>query len=238
MERLQKVIANNGYCSRRKAEELIAAGKVKVNGVVIKELGVKVKDNDDITVEGNHLSGSKKEYYLLYKPEKIISSTSDEHNRKTVVNLIETSEKIYPIGRLDYDTSGIILLTNDGELTNILAHPRNCVPKTYVAKINGILNKEQVNQLKKGLIVDNRMTNIEHFKIKKCNYENKVSTIELTLIEGRNHIVKNIFKSLGYKVLKLKRTSYGFLDLTGLKKGEYRQLSIKEIKTLYAYKQK
>ena len=236
MERLQKVIANCGYCSRRKAEELITLGKVSVNGQIITEMGYKVSNKDDIVVEGKHITNCEKSYYLLYKPEKTISSTKDEHGRKTIVDIIDCKDKIYPVGRLDYDTTGIILLTNDGELTDILAHPRNNVPKTYVAKINTILTKEEILRIKKGIMVDDRLTKPEYFKVRKVNKDNKVSTVELTITEGRNHIVKNIFKELGYKVLKLKRTSYGFLILEGLKKGEYRELSIKEVKILYSYK--
>lgn len=237
MERLQKVIANNGLASRRHAEELISAGKVLVNGKVVTEMGTKVSYNDIIVVDGKDLVfNDVKKYYLLYKPEKTISSTHDEKGRKTVVDLIDESIKVYPVGRLDYDTTGILLLTNDGELTNILTHPKNEVPKTYVAKINGTLNKEQIYKLKKGLVVDGRFVNIEHFKVKRENRENNTSSIEITIIEGRNHIVKKIFAELGFKVLKLKRISYGFLNLDGVKEGEYRELSIKEVKTLYAYK--
>ena len=191
MERLQKVIANSGYCSRRKAEELITNGKVKVNGQLITEMGYKVNGKDDIEIEGKHLTNTEKCYYLLYKPEKVISSTKDEHNRKTVVDIIDINEKIYPIGRLDYDTTGIILLTNDGELTDILAHPKNNVPKTYVAKINTILTKDEILKIKKGIMVDNRLTKVDYFKVRKVNKKNNVSTVELTITEGRNHIVKN-----------------------------------------------
>lgn len=143
MERLQKVIANSGFTSRRKAEELIKEGKVKVNGKVIKELGTKVSYDDSIIIDGVLLKKEEnKEYYLLNKPRGVISSVSDDKNRKTVVDLIETETRIYPIGRLDYDTTGLILLTNDGELTNILSHPNNNIEKTYIAKIEGILSKE------------------------------------------------------------------------------------------------
>ncbi|MBO4245629.1 MAG: rRNA pseudouridine synthase [Bacilli bacterium] len=236
-ERLQKKIAASGLCSRRKAEELITAGKVLVNGKIVTEMGIKVSNKDEIMVDGKLINNTDKLYYLLYKPEKVISSTKDEHNRKTVVDLIDcTNEKIYPIGRLDYDTTGIILLTNDGALTDILAHPKNMVPKTYVAKINTILTKDEIYQIKNGIKIDNRKVEVLYFKVRKVNKENRVSTIEITISEGRNHIVKNIFLSLGHKVLKLKRTTYGFLDLSGLKKGEYRSLTIKEVKTLYAYK--
>ncbi len=237
MERLQKIIANNGYASRRKAEELIKSGKVIVNGEVITTMGYKVNYNDNIVVDGvNMVMNDIKRYYLLYKPAKTVSTTNDELGRKTVVDLIETTEKIYPIGRLDYDTTGVLLLTNDGELTNILTHPRNEVIKTYTAKINGLLSKDNIDSLKKGIMIDGRKTNIVHFKVRKQNRENNTSIIELQIIEGRNHIVKNIFASFGFKVLKLKRNAYAFLDLSGLKEGKYRELSIKEVKTLYAFK--
>ena len=133
MERLQKVIANYGYTSRRKAEELILKGKVKVNGNVIKELGVKVSGNDTIEVEGTVLENTEKVYFLLNKPRGIITSVSDDKNRKTVVDLINTNKRIYPVGRLDYDTTGALILTNDGELANLLMHPKNNIDKVYVA---------------------------------------------------------------------------------------------------------
>ena len=140
MERLQKVIASSGIASRRKAEELINKGKVKVNGNIVTELGTKVSGNDTIEVDGTILKrDSVKEYYLLNKPRGVISSVSDDLNRPTVVDYIDTDVRIYPVGRLDYDTTGLIILTNDGELTNILAHPRNKIPKTYIAKIEGLL---------------------------------------------------------------------------------------------------
>ena len=140
MERLQKVIANLGYTSRRKAEELIINGKVKVNGEVITELGTKVKASDTIEVDNTILDNNKNyEYYLLYKPREVISSVTDEHNRKTVVDLIDTSERIYPVGRLDYDTTGAIILTNDGELANKLMHPSSQIEKKYIAKVSGLV---------------------------------------------------------------------------------------------------
>ena len=135
MERLQKVIANSGYCSRRKAEDLIINGKVKVNGRLVHELGTKVNENDEIMVDNKIITKENKEYILLYKPRGVVTTTSDDKNRKTVLDLIETTKRIYPIGRLDYDTTGILLLTNDGELTNLLIHPKNNIDKVYVAKI-------------------------------------------------------------------------------------------------------
>lgn len=237
MERLQKVIANSGYTSRRKAEELIMAGKVRVNGEVIKELGVKVNVNDTIEVEGKTLNiNQKKVYYLLNKPRGVISSVSDDKNRKTVVDFIKTTERIYPIGRLDYDTTGLIILTNDGELANKLMHPSNNVEKTYIAKIEGILDKDAIDKLKRGVVVDGRKVKIVRFKVKKKDIVKETSLVEITIVEGRNHIVKNIFKELGFSVEKLTRVSMDFLTIDGLKSGEYRELSLKEVKKLYSLK--
>ena len=233
MERLQKVIANSGYTSRRKAEELILAGKVTVNGKVIQELGYKVNSGDAITVENKQIQKSgKKVYYLLNKPRGVISSTKDEKNRKTVVDLIETDERIYPIGRLDYDTTGVLLLTNDGDFANLLMHPKNNVEKIYLAKINGILDKDSIDKLKKGIVIDNKKVDFE-FKVRKKNTKKNNSMIEIRIKEGRNHIVKNIFLSIGYKVEKLTRTSYGNLTVGNLNPGEYRELTAKEIKRFY-----
>ena len=237
MERLQKVIANSGFISRRKAEELIKEGKVKVNGKVIKELGTKVSYDDSIIIDGVLLKKEEnKEYYLLNKPRGVISSVSDDKNRKTVVDLIETETRIYPIGRLDYDTTGLILLTNDGKLTNILSHPNNNVEKTYIAKIEGILSKENIDALKKGIIIDGRKCKPVRFKVRKKDLEKNTSMVEITIVEGRNHIVKKLFHELKHEVIKLKRESYAFLTLDNLKSGEYRILSIKEVKKLYSLK--
>lgn len=237
MERLQKVIANSGFTSRRKAEELIKEGKVKVNGKVIKELGTKVSYDDSIIIDGVLLKKEEnKEYYLLNKPRGVISSVSDDKNRKTVVDLIETETRIYPIGRLDYDTTGLILLTNDGKLTNILSHPNNNVEKTYIAKIEGILSKENIDALKKGIIIDGRKCKPVRFKVRKKDLEKNISMVEITIVEGRNHIVKKLFHELKHEVIKLKRESYAFLTLDNLKSGEYRILSIKEVKKLYSLK--
>jgi 23S rRNA pseudouridine2605 synthase len=237
MERLQKVIASSGLTSRRKAEELILEGKVTVNGKKITELGVKVEANDEIIVDGTLIKKElNKEYYLLNKPRGIISSVSDDKNRKTVVDLIDTEARIYPIGRLDYDTTGLILLTNDGELTNILSHPSNNIEKTYIAKIEGILSKENIDALKKGVIIDGKKCRPVRFKIRKKDTVKNTSMVEITIIEGRNHIIKKLFHELKHDVIKLKRETYAFLDLGNLKSGEYRLLSIKEVKKLYNLK--
>lgn len=237
MERLQKVIANSGYTSRRKAEELISAGRVKVNGELVTELGYKVSLEDAIMIDDKSLQKStKKVYYLLNKPRGVISSVSDDVGRKTVVDLIKCNERIYPVGRLDYDTTGLIILTNDGELANKLMHPKNNVVKTYIAKIEGLLEKEVIDKLKKGIVIEGRKVNACHFKIRKRDIKNEVSLVEISIIEGRNHIVKKIFEALKHPVIKLSRIGYDFLNLDGLKSGEYRELSLKEVKKLYIIK--
>ena len=237
MERLQKVIASYGYASRRKAEELILNGQVKVNDTIVTELGTKVNSTDIIEIDGQVINNEiKKVYYLLNKPSGVITSTKDEKNRQTVVDLIPSSARIYPIGRLDYDTTGLIILTNDGELANILMHPKNNIPKTYLARITGLLNKDDIDRLKNGIVIDNRKVDTSDFKIKDKNFDKKTSLIEITIHEGRNHIVKNIFASLNHPVIKLKRTKIAFLTLDDLKIGEYRPLKIKEVKKLYSLK--
>lgn len=235
MERLQKIIANLGYTSRRKAEELILAGKVKVNGEVIKELGTKVKSSDTIEVENTILDNHKNyEYYLLNKPRKVISSLKDEFGRKTVVDLISTSERIYPIGRLDYDTTGIILLTNDGNLANKLMHPSSNIEKKYIAKVSGLVTGYEIKKLREGIVIEGKKTHRAKVNLKSYDKKADKSIIELTIHEGRNHQVKKMFEAINHDVLKLKREKYANLDLTGLKTGEYRKLSNKEIAILYS----
>ena len=235
MERLQKVIANLGYTSRRKAEELIQAGKVKVNGEVVRELGTKVKTSDTIEVENTILDNAKDyEYYLLNKPREVISSVSDEHGRKTVVDLIATDKRIYPIGRLDYDTTGIILLTNDGNLANKLMHPSSNIEKKYLAKVEGLVTGYDIKRLREGVIVDGRKTAKARVNLKKYDKKTDKSLVELTIHEGRNHQVKKMFEAINHDVLKLKREKYANLDLTGVKLGEYRRLTNKEIAVLYS----
>lgn len=235
MERLQKYLSSCGIASRRKSEELILAGKVKVNGIVVRELGTKVSDKDEVEVENMEVYRKQKEYYLLYKPEKTICSVSDDKGRVTVVDLIETNEKIFPVGRLDYDTTGLLLLTNDGELTNKLTHPKGSIEKTYIAKVSGLVTGKEIHELENGIELDGVKTKKARAKLKKMDKKNNKSYVELTITEGRNHQVKNMFAALGHKVIKLKRTNYAFFDLEGLKIGEYRLLSTKEVKQLYNY---
>lgn len=235
MERLQKYLSSCGIASRRKSEELILAGKVKVNGKIVRELGTKVSEKDEVEVENMEVYRKEKEYYLLYKPEKTICSVSDEKGRTTIVDLIETDEKIFPVGRLDYDTTGLILLTNDGELTNKLTHPKGYVEKTYIAKVSGIVTGKEIHELEEGIELEGVKTKKARAKLKKIDKKNNKSYVELTITEGRNHQVKNMFAALGHKVLKLKRISYAFFNLEGMKVGEYRRLTAKEVKQLYNY---
>ncbi len=235
MERLQKVIANLGYTSRRKAEELILNGKVKVNGEVVKSLGTKVKTSDTIEVENTILDNQKNyEYYLLNKPRGVISSVSDEHNRKTIVDLVVSNQRIYPSGRLDYDTTGAIILTNDGYLANKLMHPSSNIEKTYVAKVTGLVTGYEIKKLREGIIIDGKKTNKAKVNLKSYDKKTDKSTVELTIHEGRNHQVKKMFEAINHDVIKLKRERYANLDLTNLKSGEYRKLTNKEIAILYS----
>lgn len=237
MERLQKVIANSGFCSRRKAEEYIKQGKVYVNNQKVTEMGSKVSYEDEIEVDGiNITSKEEKEYYLLYKPEKTISSVKDEKNRQTVLDLIPTKARIYPVGRLDYNTTGLLLLTNDGKLTNILTHPSHQVEKIYLAKVEGVVTPEEFMRLKKGITVENRKVIPTYVKIKKINRESNTTSLLIGIVEGRNHIVKKLMQQLNHPVIKLKRETYAFLTLEGLRPGQARKLTIKEVKKLYALK--
>lgn len=234
MERLQKVIANSGYCSRRKAEELISAGKVRVNSQVISELGFKVDGNDEIMIGNKVISREEKEYILLNKPRGVVTTTSDEKNRKTVIDLIDTDKRLYPVGRLDYDTTGALLLTNDGELTNLLIHPRNKVDKVYIAKVKGFFDKESALNMSRGVLIDGVKTAKSFVKLRKYDKKSDSSIVEVIIHEGKNHQVKKMFEAVGFDVLKLKREMFAFLNVNGLKSGEYRYLSVKEVKQLYS----
>ena len=239
MERLQKVIASSGYCSRRKAEEEIKKGHVTVNGRVVMELGTKVDTQDVVEINGTVIKKEEnKEYILLYKPRETITSVHDDKGRKTVLDCIDSEVRVYPVGRLDYDTTGLLLLTNDGELANLLMHPKTEIDKVYVAKIRGILTGAEINRLKNGIVIDGRKTAKAKIKVRKSDRKTMTSIVEITIHEGRNHQVKKMFEHVGHEVLKLKRERFAFLDLKGLRSGEYRYLSIKEVKRLYAMAKK
>ena len=235
MVRLQKAIADSGFCSRRKAEEYIVKGKVFVNGEKITELGSKVEGNEEIIVDGNAISKQDKEYYILYIPRGVISSTKDDKGRKTVVDFFSSNKRLYPVGRLDYDTTGIILLTNDGEFANMMLHPKNKIPKVYIAKLEGIIDGYSIKKIKSGIVIDGIKCIPDRVKLKSADKKSNTCIVEITIHDGRNHEVKRIFESAGYNVIKLKRESIAFLTLQGLSSGEFRKLTIKEVKQLYAY---
>jgi len=236
MERVQKVISNLGYASRRESEKLIIDGKVLINDKVAK-LGDKVSSKDIIKIDGVVIDKEKandKVYYLLNKPRGVVSTVKDEKNRKTVIDLINTDKRIYPIGRLDYDTTGVLILTNDGELTNLLLHPSKEIEKVYLAKIKGIITGSDIYKLKQGVMIDNIKTSPARVKLKSFSKKTNTSLVEITIHEGRNHQVKKMFQSVGYDCLKLTRLRFAFLDCKDLKSGEYRELNIKEVKKLYS----
>lgn len=233
LERLQKRIANSGYTSRRKAETLITEGKVKVNGQVVTELGTKVSHSDTVEVEGIKIEQEDKMYILFYKPTQVITSVSDDRSRKVVTDYFEDIEtRIYPVGRLDYDTSGVLLLTNDGEFTNLMTHPRYHIKKKYVAKLKGYLMREQVKELEQGIELEDGFTQPAQVKIKRQDKEKNTTLVEITISEGRNRQVRRMFEYFGHEVNKLTRIQFGPLDLKGLNAGEGRVLTPHEVKTL------
>lgn len=233
MERLQKVIAHAGIASRRKAEEYIVNGRVKVNGKIIRELGTQVGKNDKVEVDDVPIYKEEYGYYLFYKPKGVISAVSDDKGRKVVTDFFShIKERIYPVGRLDYDTSGLLLLTNDGEFSQKLTHPSHEIDKVYVAKVKGLAKKHDLLPLTKGIKIEGYKTAPAAFEIISVDLKTSTSIVELTIHEGRNHQVKKMLQAVGYPVQKLKREKYGDLTLKGLRPGEYRNLNKKEISVL------
>ncbi len=229
---MQKYLADRGVCSRRKAESLILAGRVTVNGVAVTVLGSKVDPNtDQVAVDQEMVSATQKlRYLLLYKPTGYICSVKDERGRRTVLDLLpEVKERVYPVGRLDYDTSGLLLLTNDGDLTACLLHPSYEVNKTYRAVVKGCPTVQALNKLKQGIRLQDGLT--APAKVKLLRREEN-ALIELTIHEGRNRQVRRMLEAVGYPVLHLKRVRFAFLDLTGLHPGEWRDLTAAEIQQL------
>ena len=233
MERLQKRIANSGYTSRRKAEELIEKGRVRVNDEVITTLGYKVSDKDKIYIDEVLLEKENKVYYLLNKPRGVVCTTEDDKGRTIITSLIGTDLRIFPVGRLDYDTTGAIILTNDGEFSNLLTSPKSDIEKVYIAKVKGMITPDKIMSLKKGVVIDGRKTKKAKVKLRKYDKNTNTSIVELTITEGRNHQVKNMFESVGNEVLKLKRERISFLNINDLSSKEYRILTPKEVKQLY-----
>nr|WP_191126202.1 pseudouridine synthase [Cerasibacillus terrae] len=234
MIRLQKMIAQSGITSRRKAEELIQAGKVKVNGETVTTLGTKVSPKDNIEVNGVKIEKEEPVYFMLYKPREVISSVEDEKGRKVVIDLLPNiEERIFPIGRLDYQSSGLILLTNDGEFANILMHPRHGIEKVYITKVKGVPDKSAYTQMKKGVRDGKDTLKAIRSKVISVDSKQNTSILEVTLREGKNRHIRRMMENLGYPVLKIKREKYGLLTLDGLKPGEFRSLTPKEVKQMW-----
>ncbi len=234
-ERLQKIIARAGITSRRKAETLILEGRVKVNGRIVKELGVKADPEEDlIEVDGEPVKLKKKRpyYILLYKPRGYISSVEDQFGRPTVLSLLgrDVKERVYPVGRLDYDAEGVLLITNDGELANKLIHPRYQVPKTYHVKVKGVPDEKDINKLRKGVYLREGKTKPAEVRVLGRAREN--TWVEITVTEGRYRLIKRMCWNVGHPVCRLKRVRFAGLGPGRLKPGEYRHLTPQEVERL------
>jgi 23S rRNA pseudouridine2605 synthase len=236
--RLQKLLSEAGIASRRKAEELILEGRVRVNNAVITELGSKADpEKDIIKVNGKIIKiQSRKIYIALHKPVGIISSRKDEKNRKTVIDLIPIKNYIYPVGRLDFDSSGLIILTNDGEVANELLHPGYKIPKTYIVEIDGAIKKEQLANFSAGIELEDGITAPARARVISGGKDS--TRLEVIISEGKNRQIRRMFESLGFNVQKLKRTKIGNISLGNLSNGEFRYLTDEEIKWLKQHKEK
>ena len=231
--RLQSYMANCGIASRRKCEEIITSGRVKVNGEVVKTLGTKVTDKDVVSVDGKIIKPEEHVYYALNKPSGYVTTLSDEHGRRKVIDLFEQADldkRIFPVGRLDYDTEGLLILTNDGDITNILTHPKNNVKKTYIASVEGDITPADIKQISKGVDIGGYVTQPCSAQI--LDKDDKFTRVEIVIAEGKNHQVKKMFEAVGKTVAFLKRTSIGEIKLGGLSRGEYKALTTKEISYL------
>lgn len=232
-ERLQKAIANAGVASRRAAEQLIATGRVTVNDVVVREMGVKVGPHDAIAVDGVPLSHPEHKYFLFYKPRRVVSTVHDDKHRRMVTDFFTDEQvRLYPVGRLDYDTSGLLIMTNDGEFANLLMHPKFRIEKKYVAKVQGIPTRTALAPMRQGMKIDGKKLAPGRYNILSSDKDKRTAVVELTIHQGVNHQVKNMFKALGYPVMKLSRVQYGPLNLDGLTSGDYRALKPREIQAL------
>ncbi|MCK8486296.1 rRNA pseudouridine synthase [Paenibacillus sp. MBLB2552] len=235
MERLQKILAAAGVASRRKCEELILNGKVQVNGETVTTLGTKADlAVDIITVDGKAIGTEKKLYIVFNKPKGVITSASDPQGRKIVTDYLKgITERVYPVGRLDYDTEGLLLLTNDGEFAHLLTHPKHHVSKTYHATVKGVPHGSALDKLKQGVMLEDGMTAPAEVEYQDIDPEGKFSTISITIHEGRNRQVRRMFEAISHPVTKLKRISFGDLYLGNLKRGLYRHLTKEEVESLY-----
>ncbi|CAH8771501.1 pseudouridine synthase [Paenibacillus dendritiformis] len=234
-ERLQKIMANAGVASRRKCEQLILDGKVEVNGEVVTALGVKADPATDIiTVNGKPITANaNKVYAAFHKPKGVITSMSDPEGRKTVLDFVKgIGARVYPVGRLDYDTEGLLLLTNDGDLANMLMHPRHHVAKTYHATVKGIPHGDLLEKLREGIQLEDGMTQPAEVEYHDVDMERKSATISITIYEGRNRQVRRMFEAIGHPVVKLKRVQFGNIFLQGIPRGKFRHLTKSEVNEL------
>ncbi len=230
--RLQRFLAQGGLASRRKAEELIAAGQVKVNGRVVTELGTKVDpDGDKVVVAGRRVLAQRSVYIVLNKPKGYVTTASDPEGRPTVMALIKSPERLYPVGRLDYTTEGVLLLTNDGDLAFALMHPRHGVEKTYHAKLKGTLAVEEIERLREGVTLDDG-TKTRPADVHVVGDTGLHTWMEITLKEGKNRQIHRMADVIGHPVLKLQRVVYAGITVEGMKPGRWRSLTEKEIAEL------
>ena len=238
MERLQKAISNCGIASRRAAEKLITDGKVRVNGIIVRELGTKVNmDKDVVIVDGQRLMPEEKKYFLFNKPKGVITTSSDEQGRETVLDYFKkVKERIYAVGRLDQNTEGLLLMTNDGELANILMHPSTMVDKTYEVKVKGRVSDIILEKLAAGVPLEDGMTAPAVIVYIDFDARTGITSLEVTIHEGRNRQVRRMFEHFGFQVHNLRRIQYAFLTLSGVKRGAYRALTKQEVAELYQYK--
>ena len=236
IQRLQKILAEAGVASRRASEALITSGAVSVNGQKITTLGTKADDEkDDIRVNGQPIkkaAGERKTYILLNKPAGYACTRSDPHAKHTVLDLIPGGKYLYPVGRLDMNTSGLILLTDDGDFTHLMTHPSFGVNKTYVAVAEGRVTPAKLNSLCKGVRFDGAVTSPATARLIRYSQKNDESTVEITIHEGRKRQIRRMFEVIGNPVVELKRTRFGCLDLEGVEEGKYRRLTAKEVKEL------
>lgn len=241
MERLQKYMASCGVASRRNSEKLILDGHVSVNDRIITEMGYKVSQNDIVKVDGEIITPIEiKKYYVMNKPRSVLSTVSDDKGRKTVISILpENIQKyhLFPVGRLDYDTKGVLLLTNDGEFMNSLVGPSSLSEKEYLARVEGIVTKDEIKILEKGVkITDDsgktHMTRQCFASLEEVDRKNNSSLVKLTLQEGKYHQVKKMLESIGHNVKRLTRIRFGVIEIGQLKEGEVRELSIHEVKQL------
>ncbi|MCW5212382.1 rRNA pseudouridine synthase [Desulfobulbus sp. TB] len=233
MDRIQKIIAHAGICSRRKAEEYIAQGRVKVDGKTVSQPGLKVDPQQVvITVDGKPLQEEKKVYVLLHKPRGYVTTLSDPQGRPIVTDLLpDIKERLFPVGRLDLDSEGALLLTNDGALTNQVLHPRYEVKKTYQATVRGFPKKSNLRRLEQGIVLDGTKTWPAQLRVIKK--EKDVTVVEIIIHEGKKRQVRKMFQAVGYPVIRLKRTAYGRLHIGNLSEGTYRFLDKNDIKKLF-----